>query len=152
MNLKVYDCIKIIRTEHIRDHMYLNPPTASFETPIDEVIKKIVSGRFRTLIILEKKIPVGIITDSDIIQFIKPVYSGVHEREYFRLLRQTAGEYMTKNPVLVKEDKTIEEALLLMENFNITRLIVVNEKNELTGLITIRKIISDAIGIDLKSL
>ena len=146
---KLFDCIKALSKESIKNHYWKNPPTASPDTPIEEIIRLIVSGKFRTIIIVADKKPVGIITDSDILDFIKPVYSSSFERSYFRLLRQSAEEYMVKNPVTIKENQTIQKALEIMEKFNIKRLVVIGEEGELMGLVTIRKIISDALNIDL---
>jgi IMP dehydrogenase len=76
---------------------------------------------------LIKKQLVGIITQRDIrlARFAMNLESP----------NKTVKDLMTPEPFVVKKDTTIKQALALMFDKNIERLPVVNEKNELIGLL-----------------
>ena len=48
---------------------------------------------------------------------------------------------MTANPIIIKEDNSIKDALIKFFKFDIERLPVVNENGELIGLVVEQKIL-----------
>jgi len=53
----------------------------------------------------------------------------------------TVKDLMTANPIIIKEDNSIKDALIKFFKFDIERLPVVNEKGELIGLVVEQKIL-----------
>ena len=52
---------------------------------------------------------------------------------------------MTKKPVTITEDTLAAEALNLMEEKEITALLVLDEKNKLLGILTLNELIKSGI-------
>ena len=53
----------------------------------------------------------------------------------------TVKDLMTANPIIIKEDNSIKDALIKFFKFDIERLPVVNENGELIGLVVEQKIL-----------
>jgi len=53
----------------------------------------------------------------------------------------TVKDLMTANPIMIKEDNSIKDALIKFFKFDIERLPVVNENGELIGLVVEQKIL-----------
>lgn len=53
----------------------------------------------------------------------------------------TVKDLMTANPIIIKEDNSIKDALIKFFKFDIERLPVVNENGELVGLVVEQKIL-----------
>lgn len=53
----------------------------------------------------------------------------------------TVKDLMTANPIIIKEDNSIKDALIKFFKFDIERLPVVNENSELVGLVVEQKIL-----------
>ena len=54
-------------------------------------------------------------------------------------------DVMTKKPILITKDMLAAEALNLMEEKEITSLLVVDEKNKLIGILTLNELIKSGI-------
>jgi len=76
----------------------------------------------------KKTVPVGIVTDRDLV--IKVI---AKERSPASL---SAGEIMSKNLKVVYEDHSLWETIEVMRTNAIRRVPVVNERNELIGILT----------------
>ena len=92
-----------------------------------DVALQLLSGVFSGMPVTddEGKI-VGIITELDIIKAVK------NGKE---LVRTTAADIMTPDPVTAREDATIEEFVRTMEEFNIIRLPIVKD-GKLVGIVS----------------
>jgi CBS domain-containing protein len=77
----------------------------------------------------EKRIPVGILTDRDIV--VGVVAKGL---DYFR--RLSAGDVMSSNLILCEEAESILEALERMRSHGVRRLPIVNKDGDLEGILT----------------
>ncbi|HVO46660.1 MAG TPA: CBS domain-containing protein [Steroidobacteraceae bacterium] len=84
--------------------------------------------------------PVGVITDRDI------VVSVVAKDQELRALR--VGDVMTRQPVVVSEDASIEQALQKMRAIGIRRIPVVGGAGQLLGVISLDDIL-DALSKQL---
>lgn len=83
-----------------------------------------------------KQIPVGIITERDIVRIIGKLDPA--------LLETSLKDLMSKPLVTIEETATVSEATSLMNIKEIRRLVVVDKNNEMTGILT-QKDIFDAI-------
>ena len=92
-----------------------------------DVALQMISGVFSGMPVTnEEGKVVGIVTELDIIKAVK------NGKE---LVRTTAGDIMTPDPVTAREDATIEELIGIMEEFHIIRLPIVRD-GKLVGVVS----------------
>ncbi|HIC96828.1 MAG TPA: KpsF/GutQ family sugar-phosphate isomerase [Aquificaceae bacterium] len=114
-------------------------PVVKEDTPMKEVVIEISSKGFgATAVIDGEGYLTGIITDGDLRRFVKK--GGSFEDS-------VARDVMTKNPKVAKPDEMALEALRRMEEFRITVLIVVDEKNRPVGIIHLHDILRAEINL-----
>jgi CBS domain-containing protein len=82
-----------------------------------------------TLVIIEDRKPVGIITDRDL---VLRVMAREHVPQEI-----TVRAAMTSHPVCISEHMALEEAIALMHGYHVRRLIVVNDKKEVAGILAL---------------
>ncbi len=95
--------------------------------------------------VLRKSEFVGEISKTDVLNIVKKDDLRKLDKKDFEKLSKIKVFEIMKKPITIREDKTIEEARLLMINKKISRLLVVNKDNKLIGIITktdLSKIIS----------
>lgn len=114
----------------VKEYMKANVITVSKDTTMEQVAKIMTEKNIGSVIVVDNGKPVGIITERDI---VKGIGKG-------KKLDSKAEEIMTSSLITVREDSPITGALALMRQFNIRHLPVVNDKGELTGIISIRDI------------
>ncbi|MFP3346804.1 MAG: CBS domain-containing protein [Sulfolobaceae archaeon] len=116
--------------EIVREYMKSSVITVDKNTILYEIAKTMTEKNIGSVIVVENGKPVGIITERDIVRAI-----GKGKK-----LDTKAEEFMTASLITIKEDSPVTGALALMRQFNIRHLPVVNDKGELTGIISIRDI------------
>lgn len=120
----------------IRNHMTKDPVTVSESLPVLEAGEIMRKQKISRLPVTRNGKLIGIITDMDIIR-VSPSPAttlSVFEVNYL-LAKLTVKEVMTKNPMTVGPDATLEEAAVLMRDNDIGALPVVDQGN-LVGIIT----------------
>ena len=100
--------------------------TAQPEETIDTAAKRMAHYSVGTLVVVEERRPVGIITDRDLVVRVL-----AQERSPTVL---TVGTVMSGNLVCVQEEAPLEDALRLMRGHQLRRLVVVSPMQELVGL------------------
>ena len=121
------------------------------DTCIAQVIQMIDGNDIQRVAVVDNENRLlGIISDQDLMQFFKPHRQGI---SYFferltnplkkaprdleeRLANTTAKEVMTADPISVREDALIEEAIRLMTDKRLKRLPVVDEDRRFQGMIS----------------
>ncbi|WP_027184319.1 CBS and ACT domain-containing protein [Desulfovibrio inopinatus] len=95
------------------------------------------NGLRRLPVVNDKNRVVGIVTDSDIKEASpsKATTLDVHEL-YYLLSEIKVGDIMTKNPLTVAPDDTVEEAAVIMFDKKIGGLPVIDKDNFLVGILT----------------
>ena len=122
----------------VREVMNKRPRTVRADTSIDGLFERILSQIEACFPVVDKdKRLIGIITESDLFQVLHPRPDA---REALKYLARTVGDIMTKRPVSVTPDMTIDEAMNLMAEHRFRRLPVV-EGGKLVGLLSLRDII-----------
>ncbi|MDT7875331.1 MAG: CBS domain-containing protein [Sulfolobus sp.] len=114
----------------VKEYMKANVITVSKDTTMEQVAKIMTEKNIGSVIVVDNGKPVGIITERDI---VKGIGKG-------KKLDSKAEEIMTSSLITIREDSPITGALALMRQFNIRHLPVVNDKGELTGIISIRDV------------
>jgi CBS domain-containing protein len=89
---------------------------------------------------------VGVVTESDILYALRvpsreSTVGSTMVRQAMKQVASNASELMTKHPVSVTPDMSIQETLGIMVEHKHRHLPVVEKNNELVGLISLREII-----------
>ena len=121
----------------IKDWMTREPITITDETSMIKAIHLMKQHRFRRLPVLHQGQLVGMVTDRDLKEASpsKATTLDVHEL-YYLLAELQVKEIMTRNPLSVSQDDTVEHAAQLMLEHTISGLPVVDAAGALVGIIT----------------
>ncbi len=130
----------------VKDVMTPNPHKAHVDTPVNEILKTLLSYTFTGMpVIDDENRPVGVISQTDLIYRAKmPIRLSLMaksdpenlEKVMKPLSHITAGEIMTSPAVHIQEDELLTEAVNTMLKNNVKRLPVVNAWGKLTGILS----------------
>lgn len=135
----------------VRDVMTWNVATVSSDTPIMEARKIMDAHGVRRLPVVDKSKLVGMVSKERIIRTApSPATSlSVWEINYL-LAKMTVKEVMSKNPITVDPEMSVESAVALAQNKGVGALPVV-ENNKLVGIATTNdffyKLLNPILGI-----
>ena len=107
--------------------------TVRSTTSAQQCAVKMTKERVGCLIVLEKKEPVGIITERGFADLVK--------KGNFDCKKVTAHDFMTKPIISIDIDATYEKALRIFEKEDIKRMPVI-EDGDVVGLLTLRNLIT----------
>ena len=110
-------------------------PTVTSSTKIKDVIVEISSKRLGATAVLEKNVLVGVITDGDIRRMLE---------KNDDIKKIVARDIMSHTPRVIEASSLAVEAFQMMEQHNITTLIVV-DKNKYKGIIHLHDILKEGI-------
>jgi len=121
----------------VKDWMSKDPITITDETSMMKAIHLMKQNRFRRLPVLHQGKLVGIVSDRDLKEASpsKATTLDVHEL-YYLLAELQVKDIMTRSPLTVSPDDTVEHAAQLMLDNTISGLPVLNERGVLVGIIT----------------
>ena len=120
----------------VRDVMTKEPRVVRRDTNVQEVVATMNKYDISSIIVVEEKRPIGIVTHKDIIS--KLVQARIPPDAV------TAREIMTSPIITINEESSIEEAARLMSKKHIKKLIVIGNNNELAGIITSSDLVREA--------
>ena len=106
-----------------------NLPIISSQATIKEVIQKISEGLLGLVVIIDNNKIIGIITDGDIRRTMES-----REKDFFNL---KAEDLMSNHPKLIYETDKLISASNIMSQHKINSLLVVNESNDLVGVVQV---------------
>lgn len=109
--------------------------TAAEEEKLSQIAGKMLESRVSSVVVVSNGKVVGIVTEKD---FVKFYAFGVPPESPVK-------QYMTRNVIVVREDKSINEARNIMVSNNIRHLPVVDVEGRLVGMLTTRDIIESAL-------
>ena len=115
--------------------MTKEPRVVRRDTNVQEIVATMSKYDISSIIVVEEKRPVGIVTHKDIIS--KLVQARIPPDAV------TAREVMTSPVVTINEESSVEEAARLMSKKRIKKLIVTRNNNELAGIITSSDIVRE---------
>jgi acetoin utilization protein AcuB len=125
----------------IKDRMTHNPITVDVSLPIPEAMKLMKSGGFRRLPVLEHGKLVGIVTDRDVREAMPSDATSLSIWEInYLITRITVKEIMTKAPVTISEDASVERAARLMLEHKIGGLPVMSG-TKVVGMISVTDVL-----------
>lgn len=121
----------------VEDWMTRDVVTAAPDTPMLEAHKRMREKNIRRMPIVEGRKVVGIITRSDVRQAQPSDATSLNVWEMnYLLARLEVKDIMTKEVLTVRPDDTIKTAAELMYDNRIGALPVVDDENNLVGIIT----------------
>jgi CBS domain-containing protein len=106
------------------------------DTNVQEIVATMSKYDISSIIVVEEKRPIGIVTHKDIIS--KLVQARIPPDAV------TAREVMNSPVITINEESSVEEAARLMSRKRIKKLIVTRNNNELAGIITSSDIVREA--------
>jgi len=107
--------------------------TVRSTTSAQQCAVKMTKERVGCLIVLEKKEPVGIITERGFADLVK--------KGNFDCKKVTAQDFMTKPIISIDIDSTYKKALTIFEKKDIKRMPVVDD-GDVVGLLTLRNLVT----------
>ena len=120
--------------QHVRDIMTSNPSTVSEKDTIRDVAQIMAREDTGVVPVCDGKKIIGLITDRDIV--VRLVADG---RD---LGKATVNDVMSRSVRAVREDTPVQEVIDLMSSAEIRRVPVVDDKNELVGIVSMGDIAS----------
>jgi CBS domain-containing protein len=115
-------------SRHVRDVMTANPSCVSQKDSIRDVARIMAREDTGVVPVVDGKKIIGLITDRDIV--VRLVAEGKDPANAH------VNEAMTKNVRSVREDTPINEVLNLMSSAEIRRVPVVNNNDEIIGIVS----------------
>ena len=106
-----------------------NLPIISSQAAIKEVIQRISEGKLGLVVIIDNNKIIGIITDGDIRRTMES-----REKDFFNL---KAEDLMSIHPKLIYDTDKLISASNIMSRHKINSLLVVNESNDLVGVVQV---------------
>ena len=112
--------------------------TAKLNITIKDAVRTLHEKHVGSIVITDDNQKcVGIFTERDAVRIIANELP----------LDTTIGQVMTKNVVTIGEEASLEEARRLVISHGIRHLPVVDRKGELTGLLSVRKLLDELFGL-----
>ena len=120
----------------VKERMTVNPVTTSENTPVFEAGELMRKHNISRLPVTRDGKLVGIVTEEDLLKVSPSAATTLNVWELnYVLSKLQVKEAMTKNPLTIDPEATLEEAAVLMRDKNVGALPVV-ESGKLVGIIT----------------
>jgi CBS domain-containing protein len=116
-------------------------PTVNRSETVSEIASLMVNGNVGAVIVVRDAEPLGIVTERDLVR--KVIYAERDAREI------VAQEIMTAPLITISHDRTVEEALEIMQNNHVRRLVVLKGES-MVGLLTERRLLRAIILAETK--
>ena len=131
----------------IHDIMTRQPATVSPEATLMEIRGYFNSRGMHHLLVVDEGHLVGVISDRDVLQAISP-FLDTHAEDYRDAVTLTreAREIMSRDPVTIQADASVEEAATLLLEYEISCLPVVSERGEVEGILTSKDVLKYSSG------
>jgi len=116
--------------------MTKEPRVVRRDTNVQEIVATMNKYDISSIIVVEEKRPIGIVTHKDIIS--KLVQARIPPDAV------TAREIMTSPIIAINEDASVDEAARLMSKKRIKKLVVTRNNNDFVGIITSSDLVREA--------
>lgn len=119
----------------VKEVMTSDPACCTAGTPLPEVARMMIDNDCGEIPVVENqssKLPIGVVTDRDIV--CRTVANGINP------VALTAADCMSKPIVTVTPDTSLEECCRIMEEKQIRRVPVVNERGTCIGIVSLADI------------
>lgn len=116
---------------HIVELMSVGVKSVSADETLDNVLTLMREHVYSCMVVVDNEMPVGIITERDMVKILSEVLG---EREQSKKI--LVKDVMSSPPICLNHTATLYEALVITQTRNIRHIPIVNEKNNLIGLVT----------------
>ncbi|MEA2571113.1 MAG: hypothetical protein QOI24_3114 [Acidobacteriota bacterium] len=123
------------KSQRVRDIMTPNPSTVSEKDSVRDAARIMADQDTGVVPVVNGRKVVGLITDRDIV--VRLVAAGKDPAS------ANVRDAMTSSVRSVRDDSSVDDALKLMSNAQIRRVPVVNESDELVGIVSVRDIATE---------
>jgi len=128
-----------------QDIMIKNVICVDMDERLPNIRKLMESHGFHHLPVTEKGKLAGIISDRDLLRLISPFIDSVSEQTRdLDTLNRAAHQVMTRQPITVRADTSIEDIITWFKRVDISCLPVVDEDNTVIGIISWRDLLNHA--------
>lgn len=128
-----------------QDIMVTNVICVDMDERLPNVRQIMEKHGFHHLPVTEKGKLVGIISDRDLLRFISPFIDSASEQPRdLETLNHAAHQVMTRQPISVKAETSIEEIVAWFKRADISCLPVINDKEQVIGIISWRDLVNHA--------
>lgn len=110
--------------------------SVSPSTTLDKVVEIFLSNNISGAPVLDNDFFVGEISKTDILRLVKKTNLDELTEGDDVILKKNSVEGFMKTPICIRDNRTVEEAKRKMEKNNINRLLVLDKKNQLAGVIS----------------
>ena len=127
---------------HVHAIMTRHPAAVPPDATLMEIRGYFSSRGIHHLLVVEGERLVGVISDRDVLQAISPFLDTYAEdyRDAGTLTRE-AREIMSRDPVTIGPDATVEEAAALLLEYEISCLPVVSRRGSVEGILTSKDVL-----------
>lgn len=103
--------------------------------------------KFHHLVVVDNRKPVGVISDRDFLKAVSPFLGkNIETTLDLDTLKKRAHQIMTRNPVTVYPETSIESAADLLLEKNISCLPVISSQGDIVGMVTWKDILQFYLG------
>ena len=114
---------------NVREVMNSEPLIVELQTPLESAITRMTDTKSSCLLVVNGGVLSGIITERDLTHLLKEVIQGCDISKF------SVADVMTPNPCHILETTSCEDALALSRSRKIRHIPVVNERDELSGIV-----------------
>jgi acetoin utilization protein AcuB len=128
-----------------QDIMVKNVICVDIDDRLPDIKKIMESHEFHHLPVTDAGKLIGIISDRDLLRLISPFIDRISEQPRdLDTLNRAAHQVMTRQPIAVKAETPIEEVLAWFKQVDISCLPVIDNEQQVIGMISWRDLISHA--------
>ncbi len=128
----------------IRDFMNPDVVSVTMDDSLETMQRIFKTRGFHHLVVVaeESRRVMGIISDRDLLKHISPNINTARETPRDRAtLKKPAHQIMTRKPVTIHVDKSVHDAILMLNDQHVSCLPVVDDQQVLVGILTWRSVI-----------
>ena len=115
---------------YVRDILDRDVISLSARVTLEQAVRLLSRKKKSCLIVVESKKPIGIVTERDIVRSFSDYLQGRPANDF------ELSDFMTSPPVCVKESANLYEALVISRSNKIRHLPVVDDDDNLVGILT----------------
>lgn len=135
-------CVKKEETMIIAKLMSKPIVTVSLDDTLRTVKHIFENAKFHHLLVVEKGVLYGVISDRDLLKSISPFIGTVNETPHDTVtLNRKVHQIMTRKPITLAADADIYKAINIFNRFSISCIPIVDDKNHPVGIISWRDIL-----------
>lgn len=120
-----------------------NPVVANKDTLVFDALSAMHEKKIGAVVVTEKTKVIGIFTERDLVRICAKKEFDYHSTKL--------SQVMTKKVKKVDEDTDLEDALMILTTNNIRHLPIVNQNENLTGILSLKDITGEVLETILKA-